>query len=205
MRFLRCFPCALFCALLPVASAQTLQSFLLAVDAHREGNAIRGAVQVQVSPNALKVVAAEPFSAVEAQERTQLLPDGSHQKVTLAPHRVFRDSFGRTRLEQPLIATDAASPVLVEINDPGSGVYYLLDPVRKVAYKVRYAPPKAPGLGEREPTLPLPKVRPFLVTPGGPIGNGTARGGASRSWNRWARGPCRAWRRKASGRRSPCR
>lgn len=170
MKLLRCLSWALFCAVIPAASAQALQSFLLAVDARRgDQDRIRGSVQVQVPPRPLRVVAAEPFSALETREQVRLLPDGSHQKVTLAPHRIFRDSFGRTRIERPLIETDPDSPALVEINDPGGGVYYLLDPIHQVAYRVEYAPPRLTPLADEDSPPPV-KFQAFLVTPGGRAG-----------------------------------
>lgn len=91
--------------------------------------------EMEVSHTAVK---GAPYSAQAVTEVDQTLADGNkiHRTTTAA---VYRDSEGRTRNEPliggvgPLAPSD--SPQLVMINDPVSGLNYLLDPARKSAIK----------------------------------------------------------------------
>lgn len=139
---------------LPAALAQGLPSFILAMSPDQS------VVQVQVPPNPPLAVTGAAFSAVEVQEFERLLPGGGRRAETLPPHRLYRDAFGRTRIERGRV---------VEINDPGAGVYYLLDTASQTAYAVRYRPPRPVPA---QSTRPLPGVTTTLITPGGPAGSG---------------------------------
>jgi hypothetical protein len=138
----------------PAAFAQGLPSFILAMSPNQN------VVQVQVPPNPPRAVTGAAFSAVEVQEIERLLPDGSRRAETQPPHRLFRDALGRTRVERGRV---------VEINDPGAGVYYLLDTQSQTAYVVKYRPARAV---QQQSTRPLPTVTTTLITPGGPAGSG---------------------------------
>jgi hypothetical protein len=100
-----------------------------------------------------KVVKGAPYSAESVTEMTQTLADGN--KITRTSRgSVARDGEGRTRREQmlgalgPLMAEKA--PRAAFINDPVSGVHYVLEPDEKIARKMP-APPMLRGGGEPGP------------------------------------------------------
>jgi len=105
--------------------------------------------QVVLPPVAPPFIGA-PFSGEESQRSTQVLPDGTRINRSMGGGaKVFRDSEGRTRVERtmfPVPPARAGTPeiaqiVIVEINDPGQGVYYLLDSNKKIAHRLKYPPP----------------------------------------------------------------
>jgi hypothetical protein len=106
-----------------------------------------------------QVVAGAPYSAIVTSEFQQTLPDGNKiERKTTTP--VYRDGQGRTRREQTLTAigqysANSTAPYAIFINDPVSGVSYILDPANKTATKFT----RRPGRG------------------GGPPGAGPGRGG----------------------------
>jgi hypothetical protein len=86
-----------------------------------------------------KLVKGAPYSAESETEMTQALADGN--KITRTTRgSVARDGEGRTRREQmlgalgPLMAEKA--PRAIFINDPVSGVHYVLEPDEKIARKM---------------------------------------------------------------------
>lgn len=84
-----------------------------------------------------RVVTNAPYSADVVTESTQTLPDGNHIRQTSTSH-VYRDSEGRTRVEQSLnglsaIAGSTTLPHVVFIHDPVAGVSYALNPTDKTA------------------------------------------------------------------------
>jgi len=87
------------------------------------------------------VVTGKPYSADSITESTQVLADGN--RITQRNgSRVFRDSQGRTRLEQTLngIGGGAAANepmTLITINDPVADVSYSLDPKTQTARQFR--------------------------------------------------------------------
>ena len=90
-----------------------------------------------------KVVKGAPYSAESVTEMTQVLADGN--KITRTTRgSVARDGEGRTRREQmlgalgPLMAEKA--PRATFINDPVSGVHYVLEPDEKIARKMPVPP-----------------------------------------------------------------
>ncbi|HWT00505.1 MAG TPA: hypothetical protein VN256_09680 [Pyrinomonadaceae bacterium] len=104
-----------------------------------------------------KVVKGAPYSAQAITETTRALADGNRiRRETSAS--VYRDSEGRTRRDQELGAVGpyavAGEPrKTVFINDPVSGVHYVLDPRTRTARKMppirlEFAP------GSREPSGP---------------------------------------------------
>jgi hypothetical protein len=84
-------------------------------------------------------VTGAPYSAEAVTEMTQTLADGN-RIVRSVSASVARDSEGRTRREQVLAALGpwmpAKQPKSVVINDPVSGVSYMLDEAQKVAMKM---------------------------------------------------------------------
>ncbi|MEO5926586.1 MAG: hypothetical protein ABIR70_22410 [Bryobacteraceae bacterium] len=90
-----------------------------------------------------------PFSAKEERKSEQLLPEGG--RLTLPSSTgvtVSRDALGRTRLERSLSQVLSSIPgrpaqiplMIVEINDVVDGYYYVLDPAKKIAYRMKYSP-----------------------------------------------------------------
>jgi hypothetical protein len=117
-----------------------------------------------------------PFSGEEKRTNVQLLADGTRitQPIPTGA-KVARDSQGRTRVERPLMATlplpgrPARDPLMiVEINDPVEGYYYVLDPTKKVAYRVKYTPAAPRTVAPARPARQQGgvQVQGALITPG---------------------------------------
>lgn len=87
-----------------------------------------------------KTITGAPFTATYTQETTQTLADGNHIDRTTTG-TIARDSNGRIRRDLTLpvigewVAAGNAPPHLILINDPVTGVNYVLEPDRKVARK----------------------------------------------------------------------
>jgi hypothetical protein len=87
-----------------------------------------------------KVVTGAPFSAAATAETKQTLSDGTTISRTVQTN-LFRDAQGRVRREVsmpavgPLAATGGPT-TFVMIHDPVAGAGYMLDPGKKVAYKM---------------------------------------------------------------------
>jgi len=114
-----------------------------------------------------------PFTAQETNKREQLLSDGT--RVTQSgPSQasVARDAQGRTRVERPLMPVLNTIPgrpaeqplMIIEINDPVDGYYYVIDPARKVAHRVKYRPVPARALLPQRPAGTQAKG---VLVPGG--------------------------------------
>ena len=87
-----------------------------------------------------KLVKGAPYSAQAVTESVQTLADGN-RIVHKTTAQVYRDSEGRTRRDQTLgyigpYATAGDVPQTVFINDPVTGVNYILDPSTKTARKL---------------------------------------------------------------------
>jgi hypothetical protein len=87
-----------------------------------------------------KVVTGAPFSAVATAETKQTLSDGTTISRTMQTN-LFRDPQGRVRKEvtMPAVGPLAASGTLrtfIMIQDSVAGESYMLDPSKKVAYKM---------------------------------------------------------------------
>ncbi|MCA1613531.1 MAG: energy transducer TonB [Acidobacteria bacterium] len=86
-----------------------------------------------------KIVKGAPYSAEAVSETTQVLSDGNRITRKTAA-QIHRDSEGRTRRDQsatPLgpFATAEESPQTIFINDPVSGVNYVLNSRTRTAHK----------------------------------------------------------------------
>jgi hypothetical protein len=91
------------------------------------------------------IVRGAPFSGEGVTTVTQTLGDGTHIARTTTA-KLYRDSDGRLRREQTILGLGALSasgdaPTIITIVDPVAGLQYVLDGVRKEAY--RSATPKA--------------------------------------------------------------
>jgi TonB family protein len=136
-----------------------------------------------------RVVKGAPFSADAVTESTQTLGDGNRiSRKTSA--RLYRDSEGRTRREQTLNgigawASAADAPQTVFINDPVSGVNYVLNSKSHTAQKMmQFSFTRRPegdkpgeavivrrGAGEESPrTMVFAGATPSAVIAGGGIG-----------------------------------
>ena len=87
-------------------------------------------------------IAGFPYSAEETSERVQTLADGTHITQSQSHRKLWRDSQGRTRIEQqiglgmPMEAGMAGKYILVEVRDPVAGFIYVLDEQAKVAHRL---------------------------------------------------------------------
>lgn len=88
-----------------------------------------------------KTVAGAPYAAQVTFEHTQALPDGNliDQKNTAM---VYRDSQGRTRLEETHPSNSGNSQQIIRITDPVARIVYVLDPVKKTAHRFTLPPAK---------------------------------------------------------------
>jgi hypothetical protein len=88
-----------------------------------------------------KAVAGAPYSAQITFEHTQTLPDGNliDQKNTAT---VYRDSQGRTRLEETRPSNSGNPQPIIRITDPVARVAYVLDPAKKTAHRFTLPPVK---------------------------------------------------------------
>jgi hypothetical protein len=87
-----------------------------------------------------RVVKNAPFSADIVTDTTQTLQNGNHIHQTSTTH-AYRDSEGRTRLEQDLsnlnaLAPNSNLPPVVFIKDPVAGVNYALTPSTHAASRL---------------------------------------------------------------------
>jgi TonB family protein len=123
-------------------------------------------------PGALPpLVAGAPYSAEEHRVRTRMLEDGTRITENWPVQRKYRDTQGRTRVDRPLLTSPDAPelPRIVEIDDPGAGLQYILEPSHKIAHRFRLPPiPPAPD----EPEAPTVVAPPSIAFPA-PAGSKT--------------------------------
>jgi hypothetical protein len=123
-----------------------------------------------------RLVKGSPYSAQSVTETTQVLSDGN-RIVNTNSASVYRDGEGRTRREQTLKAIGNFSPsgepfVTIAINDPVTGVSYVLEPQSHTARKVGgFRIQASAGEGGYKTTSPdgEPKVFTFNRTPNGDV------------------------------------
>src|SRR3984957_17792976 len=88
-----------------------------------------------------KVVIGAPFSATSTSTTKQTLQDGTTTINRTVQGAIYRDGQGRSRREVtftgvgPLAATGGTHK-MVAISDPVAGAHYMLNPDKKVAYKM---------------------------------------------------------------------
>jgi hypothetical protein len=104
-----------------------------------EGQEAQQKVKLEIAARTLEVVKSKPYSADTTTETVQTLADGNrivHRTVS----KFYRDSDGRTRREQTFGDVDPEHPspheVKVFVDDPVSGLAFVLDPASKSADKV---------------------------------------------------------------------
>jgi len=88
-----------------------------------------------------KTVGGAPYSGQVTFEHTQTLSDGDliDQKNTAT---VYRDSQGRTRLEETRPLNSGNPQQIIRITDPVANVAYVLDPAKKTAHRFTLPPAK---------------------------------------------------------------
>ncbi len=88
-----------------------------------------------------KTVTGAPYSAQVTFEHTQTLPDGNliDQKNMAT---VYRDSQGRTRLEETRPSNSGNPQQIIKITDPVTRVAYVLNPAKKTAHRFTLPPAK---------------------------------------------------------------
>ncbi|MCI0390587.1 MAG: hypothetical protein MOB07_17720 [Acidobacteria bacterium] len=96
-----------------------------------------------------KVVKGAPYSATAITEHMQTLSDGN-QIIRKNQSKLYRDSEGRTRMEQTLETigkwtADGEAMQSILITDPVAEVSYSLDPRARTAHKNVFAQKKPPG------------------------------------------------------------
>jgi TonB family protein len=71
-----------------------------------------------------------------------MLEDGTRITENWPVSKKYRDAQGRTRLDRPLLTSPDAPelPRIVEIDDPGAGIQYVLEPAHKIAHRFRVLP-----------------------------------------------------------------
>lgn len=91
-----------------------------------------------------KTVSGAPYSAQVTFEHTQTLSDGNliDQKNTAT---VYRDSQGRTRVEETWPGNSANPQEIIRITDPVARVSYVLDPSKKTAHRFTMPPARTGG------------------------------------------------------------
>jgi hypothetical protein len=88
-----------------------------------------------------------PYSAVEEVVHTQTLSDGTQLTEKHLTAKLYRDSQGRERRENPFCRPDESLEGLMvaEIHDPVAGYAYVLDPEGHVAHRFVSAPIRRPA------------------------------------------------------------
>lgn len=107
-----------------------------------EGQEAQQKVTLELIAAEAQVVKGKPYSAEMTTETVQTLSDGNrivHRTVS----KFYRDSEGRTRREQTFGNVDPEHPspheVKIFVDDPVSGLAFVLDPASKSADKVQRA------------------------------------------------------------------
>ncbi len=82
-----------------------------------------------------QVIAGAPFSAEQITECKQRSPYGAVTRV-VASQLVYRDSYGRTRIEQTITRPSNVKFVVIELHDPLRGTHYIIDTLGRVAHRI---------------------------------------------------------------------
>jgi len=112
------------------------------------------------------VVTAAPYSAVQVTDHVQSIAGGGHISHRENLWILYRDGMGRRRMETPIRERENEEPyfTIVEIRDFVGGYEYTLDPVNKIAHRMKLPPPQNANLNAR----PLPST-PIKDAPRGRI------------------------------------
>jgi hypothetical protein len=124
----------------------------------------------------IELIANAPYSGEAKNESVQTLADGTHviQSMRIGNQKVWRDSQGRVRIDQPLGGGGLGNapfkvPMLAQIEDPVAGYIYILDDVAKVAHRVKaqVIPQRSmdPMARRAAPVAPADPTRPQTSAP----------------------------------------
>jgi len=82
-----------------------------------------------------------PFSAKRIKEHSQLLSNGTRVTQPTSTTLMFRDGAGKTRAEWPIAIGPIArsGTLIVQIEDPGIGVEYVVDHQHRVTHRLAIA------------------------------------------------------------------
>jgi len=92
-----------------------------------------------------KTVTGQPYSAQVTFKHSQTLQDGNQTNTAM----VYRDSQGRTRVEETRPAKSGTTEQIIRITDPTARVSYVLDPAKKTARRFMLPPPRATNFQQR--------------------------------------------------------
>ncbi len=113
-----------------------------------------------------------PFSGEEVSESVQILADGTRITRKAPGRKMYRDFAGRTRTErvvfpglQPAGAAPAGDVIVSEIYDPVTNFRYTLDPINRVAHRIKLEP---------FPARPAANPSSSQVSPASPAAQGLA-------------------------------
>lgn len=98
-------------------------------------------------------VTGHPYSAQQIVERAQDLADGTHINQKSQGAMLYRDSQGRTRIDE-MGNTDL--PNLIEITDPVAGYQYSLNPNTHVARRTPFKPQTLDDIKAQVPANSIP-------------------------------------------------
>ncbi len=117
-------------------------------------------MEVTVGPGRLymaqgRAITGAPYSGEQVSEHVQTLVDGTHITQQQNREKMYRDSQGRTRTERSLMGgmqdNKSGQFVMVEIRDPVSSSYYVIDDQNRVAHRFAM---EAPPARQRAPMTP---------------------------------------------------
>jgi hypothetical protein len=83
-----------------------------------------------------------PYSAVQLDDRIETTTTGGHIAQHMHTWILYRDSTGRRRMETPIVITPGGHPAfsVVEIRDYVGGYEFTLDPVNRIAHRMKRLP-----------------------------------------------------------------
>lgn len=142
----------IFLSLLAMSIAHAQPPSVLRIMTRKGQSDAQGRVLVvtaEFRPTGFTSLKGAPFSSDRRHTNTQTLSDGTRVNPGVATGpKMFRDSEGRTRVEQYVVGQQVwpdgrkapPTPMLVEIDDVVGGYFYALDEERRIAYRSKHPP-----------------------------------------------------------------
>ena len=132
-----------------------------------------------------KVIKGAPYSADAVTETVQVLGDGN-RIVRHTASKIYRDGEGRERREQSLNAVgpwvaSGEQPQTIFINDPVSGVNYILDPDKQTARKLTATNVRQSVLSNVSEEMKAKIEKEAATARAGAVGGAGGRGGTIQS------------------------
>jgi hypothetical protein len=152
----------------------------------RDPSQPRDRVRVRPPRATLPPVSGAPYSAERRQTQDDVRPDGTKIHLDLQTLRFYRDSQGRTRIDT-MAPRDSSQLLYFEIQDPIAGFYYFVDPIKQIAYRLKYTGPAPKPLAPARPPILLNHevlggVQQTMEAIGGKSFNGVQTEGVRRTW-----------------------